>query len=311
MEAWQLKQRQSLPLEAKINHSLSVIRQWYEHWDGQVYVSFSGGKDSTVLLHLVRSIYPEVPAVFVDTGLEFPEIKDFVSTFENVETKRPKLSFVQVLERYGYPVISKQVADNVHLARQNIKDGKITFRVKKMQGTLVDKYGNKSIYNTSKWAHLLDAPFKISDHCCYVMKKSPAKSYEKESGRKPYTGMLACESMLRRTSYLLAGGCNTFEGGKAKSNPLSIWLEQDILEYLKMYSLPIASVYGEIIETKDGLRLTGYERTGCMFCGFGAHLEKGENRFQRMKKTHPEIHAYCMKQLGMKEVLEYIGVKYE
>ena len=64
MELWQLQQKQSLPLEAKIAMTQQRIREWYEHWDGEVYVSFSGGKDSTVLLHIVRQMYPDVPAVF-------------------------------------------------------------------------------------------------------------------------------------------------------------------------------------------------------------------------------------------------------
>jgi len=75
-ELWQLRQMQSLPLEAKIIKSQMRIREWYEHWSGDVYVAFSGGKDSTVLLHLTRQLYPDVPAVFCDTGLEFPEIKE-------------------------------------------------------------------------------------------------------------------------------------------------------------------------------------------------------------------------------------------
>ena len=71
MERWQLTQFQNLPLDVKIAKSRLRIREWYEHYGGQVNVSFSGGKDSSVLLHLVRSLYPEVPAVFSDTGLEF------------------------------------------------------------------------------------------------------------------------------------------------------------------------------------------------------------------------------------------------
>ena len=85
---------QALPLEIKIMKSLQRIREWVQYFgvDG-VYVSFSGGKDSTVLLHLVRSIYPNIKAVFVDTGLEFPEIKEFVKSFDNVEILRPKMNF--------------------------------------------------------------------------------------------------------------------------------------------------------------------------------------------------------------------------
>ena len=101
-----LKKRQGYNLQGKIFLSKERIKEWYEHWDGMVYVSFSGGKDSTVLLHLVRSMYPEVPAVFCDTGLEYPEIRDFVKTFDNVTWLKPKMTFRDVLKKYGYPVVS-------------------------------------------------------------------------------------------------------------------------------------------------------------------------------------------------------------
>lgn len=101
MELWQLKQFQALPLEIKMAKSKLRIREWYEHFGGQVYVSFSGGKDSTALLHLVHSEYPNVPAVFSDTGLEFPEVRDFVKTIPNVTWVKPDMTFRNVIEKYG------------------------------------------------------------------------------------------------------------------------------------------------------------------------------------------------------------------
>ena len=88
--AYDLAQMQSLPLEAKILMAKRRIQEWYDYWDGGVYVSFSGGKDSTVLLHLVRSMYPDVQAVFVNTGLEYPEIQAFVKQHDNVTILRPQ-----------------------------------------------------------------------------------------------------------------------------------------------------------------------------------------------------------------------------
>lgn len=110
---------QALPLDLKIEMSKQRIREWYEHFDGMVYIGFSGGKDSSVLLHLVRSIYPDIPAVYCDTGLEFPELKELVRSTENTEIVRPKLVFTEVLTRYGYPLVSKEVAEAIYYARRN------------------------------------------------------------------------------------------------------------------------------------------------------------------------------------------------
>ena len=293
MELWQLKQMQSLPLEAKISKSQQRIREWYEHWDGNVYVSFSGGKDSTVLLHLVRQLYPDVPAVFCDTGLEFPEIKEFVRQTENVTILRPDMSFKKVIEKYGYPTIGKEVAECVEGARKGQP-----YRIRRFDPNY------KPIFNVSKWAFLLDAPFKISASCCDVMKKSPFRRYERVTGFKPIVGTMAVESRLRTQAWLRTG-CNAFENKRPISQPLAFWLEKDIWDYIRRFNVPYSKIYD-----------MGYQRTGCIFCMFGCHLEKYPNRFQRLSQTHPKLYEYCMKPaseggLGLAAVLDYIGVDYE
>ena len=100
--------------EEKLEYTKELIRCWYEAWDGKVVVSFSGGKDSTVLQHIVRSLYPDVRSMFSNTGLEYPEIVSFVKSFENVDIVRPKKSFNKVIEEYGWPVISKKVARSLY-----------------------------------------------------------------------------------------------------------------------------------------------------------------------------------------------------
>lgn len=168
----------------------------------------------------------------------------------------------------------------------------------------------------SKWTWLKESDIPISHKCCVVMKKKPAKKYEKESGNKPIIATMACESILRKTNWL-RNGCNSFDGNRPVSQPMSFWTEQDVLRYLKEYNIPYASVYGEIVEDSSGrLYTTKCYRVGCVFCGFGCYLEKEPNRFQRLKETHPKLWDYCMKPwneggLGMKEVLDYIGVKSE
>ncbi len=105
-----LKTMQGWSLEHKIQVTQTRIIEWYIRYGGQVFVSFSGGKDSTVLLDLARRIYPDIPAVFVDTGLEYPEIRTFIKEKDNVVWLRPRYPFPQIIEKYGYPVISKEVA---------------------------------------------------------------------------------------------------------------------------------------------------------------------------------------------------------
>jgi len=294
MEHWQLQQKQSLPLECKIAMTENKITDWYNHFNGKVYISFSGGKDSTVLLHIARSLYPNIPAVFVDTGLEYPEIVDFVDTVPGVIYLKPKMNFKDVITKYGYPVISKKISNVVQGANPG------TNRLKQLQGNLINKKtGELSAFNCKKYKYLLDAPFKISDKCCHYLKKQPGDNFQKETGLKPMYGLMASESRFRQIDYLKTG-CNAFDIKKPQSQPIAFWNEDDIWEYLRNKNVPYSKIYD-----------MGYERTGCMFCMFGVHLEKGENRFQRMKKTHPKQYNYCINKLGCGKVLDHIGVKYD
>ena len=303
----ELRQLQALPLDIKIKMTQRRIRDWYNYWGGAVYVSFSGGKDSTVLLHLVREIYPDVEAVFVNTGLEYPEIQKFVKTFDNVTILRPKMRFDEVIKKYGYPMISKEVSQKIHEYRNN-PTGWIKDRWD-AKGKYSKKYGSR--FDISKWIPLRDSDIPISHMCCNVMKKKPSKDYEKRTGRKPIIATMAEESILRTTKWLRFG-CNAFDASRQTSNPMSFWTEQDVLQYIKKYDIPIASVYGSIeyAESPEQMRIeelgidgcgteklktTVCSRTGCIFCGFGCHLEKaGEGRFERLKETHPRQYEYCI-----------------
>lgn len=303
MNKQELTMLQALPLDIKIAKSKLRIEEFVRHMGGEdkVYISFSGGKDSTVLLHLVRSIYPNIEAVFVDTGLEFPEIKEFVKKFENVKILRPKLSFKQVIEKYGYPVVSKEQSQYIYQYR-TAKSEKT--KLTRLNG---NKWGRGKI--SEKHKYLLNAPFKISDKCCDVMKKTPVKQFEKQTGKAPIIGVMASESSNRQNHYMKTG-CNSFDGIRPISKPLGFWKEQDILSYIKKYNLNIASVYGELIEDNEGkLKYNLRQRTGCVYCMYGMSLEK-ENRFLILEKTHPQLHNYCMNNLGFKSVCEYMGIKY-
>ena len=108
---------QGWDLDRKIATSLTRIAEFANHFNNQVYVSFSGGKDSTVLLDLVRKIIPNVPVVFSNTGLEYPEIQSFARV-QGDEFVRPKMMFNEVITKYGYPIISKEVSEAIYYARR-------------------------------------------------------------------------------------------------------------------------------------------------------------------------------------------------
>ena len=302
-----LKLLQALPLDLKIAKTKARIKEWVDFYgiDG-VYISFSGGKDSTVLLHLTRQLYPSIEAVFVNTGLEYPEIQKFVKSFDNIKILHPKMRFDEVIKKYGYPLISKEVSECVSQGRIALTSNKYPYRLQELMGTAVDKQGRKSPYNKEKYKPLLFTDFNISHMCCNVMKKKPLLEYGKLSHKVPITAQMTDESRLR-TEQWLKNGCNGFSMKKPISNPMSFWTEQDIYQYIKENHISIASVYGDVVyKGNDGLLYqdslygggelctTGCDRTGCIFCAFGAHLEKGESRFQRLKRTHPRQYEYCI-----------------
>lgn len=292
----ELSYRQRLPLEDKLKITNIRIQEWYEYYNGLVYVAFSGGKDSTALLHLVRSLYPDIPAVFNNTGLEFPEIVSFVRSVTNVIWIKPKLSFKQIINKYGYPVISKENSQKIYELRNT--------KSKKLKNIRLYGYNSKrkSGKLPLKWHYLINAPFKISNRCCNIMKKYPTAKYVSESGRHGFLGTMTCDSRLRMQS-VMKYGCNAFDMKIPISRPLSFWIEKNIWEYIKTNNVHYSSIYN-----------MGYTHTGCVFCAFGCHLQDkytGTNKFKLMKQTHPNLWKYCMEYLNMREVLEYCGVQVE
>lgn len=304
-----LRNLQKMNLESKIMLTKKRIRDFYLLMDGNVYISFSGGKDSTVLLHIARKMYPDIQAVFDDTGLEYPEIREHVKKFDNVEYLKPQKNFRRVVIENGYPIASKNISKFINAYRRGVPCATKYFNREK-----IDSKGRISRFCIAKrWQKLGNAPFMVSSECCDIMKKEPFKRYEKETGLHPIVATMADEGEQRLQAWIKTG-CNTFDSNRPMSRPMSFWTEQDVLQYIIDNNLEIAKVYGKIVRDENGnLKTTGVERTGCMFCGFGAHLEKFPNRFERMKQTHPKQYEFCMKPveqggLGMKTVLDYCGI---
>lgn len=287
---------QALPLEAKIKKSKLLIDEAIREFGiEKVYVSYSGGKDSTVLSHLIRQDYPNILHLFSNTTTEYPETLKHILWEQrengmNLIQVRPidgngrPFNFKRVVNEYGYPMFSKGVANAIRTYRRALTPGTRQNSIEYINRNF-KKYGAYKECN-------------ISDLCCDKLKKVPIKKKARELGLEcSIIGTLAEESRQRSSDWIKYG-CNVFyEKKDNQCRPLSFWTEKDIYEYIRKYNVKIADLYS-----------MGYQRNGCMYCGFGVHLEQSPNRFERLKETHPRSYKYLVD--NFKDILDELGIKY-
>lgn len=317
LSADMLRYRQSMPLEIKVAMTRNRIRNFVaEYGTDGAYISFSGGKDSTVLMDLVRKEYPQIPAVFVDTWMEYPQIRQFVKQYEQVVTLKPTMRMKDIITQYGWCFPSKDVAQAIWYARKGKQ-----WALNKLQG--LDKDGSRSEYRQQyrKWLPLYESDLLISPYCCDKQKEEPLALYEKQTGRHPLTAVMEEESARRKEAYLRTG-CISYESRRPLGKPMGFWTEQDVLQYKVQNQIEIAEPYGNVIEagqvpgqicfmpTGVKLRCTGEQRTGCMFCPVGCHLT-GFDKFKRLKVHNPRLYDYCMEELGEKKLVEWVERNYK
>ncbi len=274
-------------LESKIVQTRYLIRQAVSEFGlDKVYISYSGGKDSTVLSHIAKSMYPDILHLFANTTNEYPETLEHIKwekeeKHTNIITVTPRdvhgevWTFKKVIERYGYPMFSKRVSNAIRTYQHALSDA-----TRQRSLDYIDR-------NFKKYSKYKELP--ISDKCCDKLKKEPLRRKAKELGLEcAILGILASESYQREKEWL-EYGCNVFHERKDnQSKPLSFWTDDDILEYIKRFNVRIPKLYE-----------MGYSRNGCMYCGFGVHLEPdGCNRYQRLKETHPVQYSYFIENFG-------------
>lgn len=277
----------AMNLDSKIIQTRFLIRQAVTEFGlDKVYISYSGGKDSTVLSHIAKSMYPNILHLFANTTNEYPETLQHIKweieeNHTNIVTVIPKdvhgevWTFKKVVERYGYPMFSKRVSNAIRTYQHALST--IT---KQHSLDYIDR-------NFKKYSKYKDLP--ISDKCCDKLKKEPLRRKAKELGLEcAILGILASESYQREKDWL-EYGCNVFHERKDnQSKPLSFWTDEDILEYIERFNVKIPHLYD-----------MGYARNGCMYCGFGVQLEpEGNNRYQRLKVTHPAQYSFFIKNFG-------------
>lgn len=302
-----LKQLQSLPLEVKIQKTKQRITEFYEELQGNVYVAISG-KDSHALLHLVRSVFKDVQALFVNTGVEYGSVVRLAQKTPNTTIVRPESSFIEVVKNDGWPCVSKLASRMIHDIRNPTENNAATRKLY-LTGITSEGFYSSTYKLANKHRYLLDAPFPISNECCNVLKHKPFEDFEKKTGLNPFVGTVADESRSRKKSWI-EHGCNNF--GNKRSQPIAFWTEQDVLQYIVKSNIEIPEVYGGIEKKPCGsLKCGKVDRTGCVFCMYNIEKERGvfPNRFQELEIIEPKVHKYGAK-IGIDKVLAYMGLPY-
>jgi len=274
-----MKQLLFFDVSDKIKAAEDFIRKSYEENNGKLFISFSGGKDSTILMHIALRLYPDLPVVFSNTTNELSEVLKYVKTFPNVITVVPKISFNKVIEKYGFPLVSKEVSQKVNELKRT--HGERT-RIKRFYG---DDKGNGKLSN--KWRFLAEQEFNVTHKCCAILKKDPLEKWAKEAGLKPIIALMSDESRLRQ-QLALYGDDN---GKKIYPFLRTGWEEKDIWAAADYFGIRFAECYYDHIV--DGQLIEARTRTGCEYCGFGITMEK-ENRFHRSILTAPKRYEKIM-----------------
>lgn len=273
-----LKEWQNLKLEQKIDHAVGTIEAFKARTGHDVYVSFSGGKDSTVLLDIARRfVYKDIKAVFMNTGNEFPEIIEYVKKTPNVEWIKPAMTIQQVINNEGFPLISKDTSEKIRQIKHTKSE-----RLRQIRLHGYEKNNGRMAKCPMKWQYLAREKFDVSERCCDVMKKRAFKKYEKDTGLYPLIGVTAAESRLRTMQYISRGGCSAFEGPRPRSFPISIFTDKDIYEYCARFKIALSHLYDD----------NNVRQSGCMVCGFGA--DQDPQHFDYIYTHYPKAYKYFM-----------------
>lgn len=300
-----------------------------------------GGLDSITLLVFLRSIGIDCPAISV-SSLEDKSIQKIHKKLGVISLKSAKRedgkswTKVSILQEFGFPVISKEVAAKIELL-EHPSTKNATVRHAIVTGETGEYGGNRTgtrMKLPQKWLELFAgyenerenvnyqvAPFSVSSKCCYYLKEKPCDDWARENDSVPFLGLMASEGGRREKS-LKMHGCNYWGKTTIRSAPFAIFSRQDLLQLALELNVPVPEIYGKIEKDGNGkLYTTGAQRTGCSMCGFGVHLEKRPHRFDRLHDRNIQEWDFWMKRCCMDDttgerygwgrVLSYIGVPWD
>lgn len=261
-----LKELQKLPLMDKIQRAHRIISETLSQFSHPI-VAWSGGKDSTVLLHLVLQHNPSIPVIFNDTGVEFPETYEFIKQMEvewnlTLYRTKPAKTFWQCVKEYGWPLGGKKNIDHSRHAQRKTK----------VQRAL--------------------SGLHVSSRCCHYLKERPAKEMYTSLGiNVVFCGLLAHESRNRALAIMQKGEVYYRKKQRCwQSLPLACWTDEDIRAYHRLYNVPYSRLYD-----------MGHDRNGCWPCGMSVRY----GRYKALRESHPKLFRFLMVEKGMgREILK-------
>lgn len=267
-------------LQNRIFRIFNVVTQYGED---KFYISFSGGKDSTVLSALVDMAIPgnKIPRVYANTGIEYDMIRKFVESKAEVDDRfviiKPKVPIKKMLEEEGYPFKSKEHSVYVKKYQRGGLNYKSDRAYTQLEPTLSGRPIMRACPRILMYQFTDENKLKISDACCERMKEKPMETWSKENGR-PYhiSGIMREEDGRRKQSQCLA-----FHGGKIAFNPL-VQITKDWEEwFIEKYDIEICDLYKPPYN---------FRRTGCKGCPFAL---RPQEELDTIEKFFPNERKQC------------------
>ncbi|WDS60550.1 PAPS reductase [Bacillus phage BC-6] len=294
-------------LELGIADALFRIKRDYDRTGGQIYLSFSGGKDSTVVAELIKmaKLPTDIPFVFANTGIELNATLEHVKNFDypNVVLVKPRKPAVKIWKEDGRPIKSKLKSEALGTYQKHLDDPFGTSRSRQLISGEAEKggekLGKKTMYGLAKKDfHLLhpDLEYKIANKCCHYMKKMPFKDFAKDNNMNgTFTGVRSNEGGVRKVAYTSCVHIKKI-GDKeyVTSMPIFDWTDEMMEEFISLYNVKLSRAYTEY----------GMERTGCMACPFSRNIQ---NDLKVIHDHEPIKYKASMKML--KEVYMDSGVE--
>ncbi len=277
-------------LDLLVEQAIERIKRAYEQTDGKIFLSFSGGKDSTVLAELIKmaGLPVEIPFVFADTRIELDATLDFVKEYDYPELVwvKPHIPFGKIVKDYGVPIVSKEKSDHLRTYHKNIDNPLALGRCQRLVGQ--HEYTGAKL--ADKYFHLLhpDLEYKITNKCCTYLKKKPFDDYAISNDMKgTFVGIRTCEGGVRAKQYK---SCTVFrkKGKRTEllSMPIIDWTDEVIEEFIKKYNVKLSRAYTEY----------GFDRTGCVGCPYGKYELK--DTLKIIKEKEPLKYKACMSWFG-------------